>query len=150
MNRYRQLAQNNAYDVSSDNAYDSRQKKTNIAKTTCHSFSGAVSTGDMANFCIEEEEECNNRKHVGEQDEEMLSMLSQLKHEGAFCSKYIVKALQYAGVYGFHELDANKSSPSSLYHRIMEPDYQIMFGGLVTAAPPFRQRLLEKQAKLHA
>jgi hypothetical protein len=114
-----------------------------------------TSSNNMAHFCIEEEDDfaqsVGKEEFVGMEtckDASMKMMLHTLQKEGAFCSKYIVCALQYAGIYGFHDMDANKASPSSLYHRIMQPDYQNVIGGLVTAVPPFRQKLLQQTGKV--
>lgn len=109
-----------------------------------------ASISSTANFCIEEDNEKDNEKDNGEDDEngDENAVLRELVKEGVFCSKFIVKAMQYAGVYGFHEMDANKASPSSLYHRILQQDFQNTFGGLVTATSPFRQQLLAEKGRI--
>lgn len=109
----------------------------------------SINNVHMQNFCIEETDDVNTNNGIpGAALLSLHQVLDELHRDGTFCSKYVVKALQYAGVCGFELMNSNKTSPSNLYHHIKNAAFQNQLGGLIVAANPYRQHLLEQCAKI--
>jgi hypothetical protein len=130
-NKYRQLQRNTYHAIQMKEAdVDSYQ---------------IAAKNDMSCFSLDDEsyeQSCNAHKDTAILDEKLTRVLSQMHREGVFCSKYIISALQFAQVDGFMHMDAGRSSPSKLYHTVVEHGCNNTFGGLIIAAHPFRQKLL--------